>query len=199
MVGPRITATANPAIHQIDDIIDLTVNDMKKLTAAVDSLFVKNEKRLFSTEGASGGLKWKPLKKATLDAKKRSRSARSKIKKRASGAPLRPAVSLKIMQRTGELRKGLSTKGHPDHVAKWANLGSNAIIGIGVRNILPVYHGAVRGRRKNPRLPRRSVFQMKPQQRKGYYAILFKRFDLKRKQWQRAAQRGAVSMRRGVA
>jgi len=181
MVGPRITARVNPAINQIDDILDLTVSDMKQLTALVDALFVKNEKRLFTTEGSSGGVKWKKLKKATRDAKKRA------------------GLSQKIMQRTGELRKGLSVKGHPDHVAKWFGLGDKARIQIGVRNILPVYHGAVRGRRKNPRLPRRSVFQMKPRQRKGYHAILFKRFDLKRKQWQRAAQRGAASMRRGVA
>jgi len=178
MVTPRITSRVNPAIKQLDDILKLTFSDMTKLTADMDTLFVKNERRLFDTEGASGGVKWKKLKKATRDAKKRR------------------GQSLKIMQRTGELRKGLSVKTHPDHVAKWSMAGSrHARIRIGVQSILPVYHGAVRGRRKNPKLPRRSVFQMKPAQRRGYYKILFKRFDLKRKQWQRAMRAGAQTMK----
>ncbi len=180
MVGPRITARANPRIKEIGKLLDLDAGDMRAMTTKMDMLFRKNEKRLFATEGSSGGVKWKPLKKATLDAKKRK------------------GLSSKIMQRTGRLRKGLTAKGHGDHIAKWSGLGSKARIKIGVQSILPVYHGAVRGRRKNPKLPRRSVFQMTIKQRRGYYQVLFNRFDLKRKRFMRALAAGAATMRAGL-
>ncbi len=175
MVGPTITAAVNPAMSELHKIVELNRDDMKKLTVSMDTLFVKNEKRLFATEGSSGGPKWKPLNKKYAKAK------RSK-----------PGVSNKIMQASGRLRKGLSVKGDKDHVARAMGLTA---IGLGVKNILPVYHGAVRGRRKNPKLPRRSVFQMKPKQRRGYYQILFKRLDLKHKQWMRSIRAGRAAMR----
>ena len=150
MVGPRITARANPKITALSEVLELSVANMNTMTASVDKQFRVNEKRLFATEGGSGGQKWKPLKKATKDAKKRL------------------GLSSRIMQRTGNLRKGLTQKNHPDHVARHANKQ----IKVGVQSPLPVYHGAVRSIPKNPRLPRRSVFQMTAPQRRGYYKIV---------------------------
>ncbi len=198
MVGPTITAAVNPAMSKLHKILELNRDDMKKMTVSMDTLFVKNEKRLFATEGSSGGVKWKKLKPETLKAKKRRATGVRKIKRRGFSIPL-TGTSLKIMQRTGRLRKGLSVKKDPDHVVRFSLVSRSAWIGIGVKSILPVYHGAVRGRRKNPKLPRRSVFQMKPQQRRGYYQVLFKRFDLKRKQWMRSIRAGRAAMRRGAA
>ena len=185
MVGPRITARVNPTIHQIDDILDLTAKDMKQLTTKIDARFRANERELFSTEGSSGGVKWRPLKAATLAAKKRRAAGVRGIRKRGFSIPL-ASTSLKIMQRTGELRKGLTRKSHPDHVVRWVLSAGVTTISIGVKSPLPVYHGAVRGRARNSKLPRRSVFQMKPRQRRGYYEFIFERFDLKRRQWHRA-------------
>ncbi len=183
MVGPRITAMANPnMIKSFDEAMKLTVADMKKMTAKVDTLFVRTEKRLFATEGASGGRPWKKLKKATRDAKRRA------------------GLSKKIMQRTGELRRGLTVKGHPDHVAKWANLGSDARIEMGVQSILPVYHGAVRGQR-NPRLPRRSVFQITAPQRRAYFQVVTDQLVSKLRRGLRFMKTNAAfnAFRRGAA
>ena len=165
----------NPELSKLGKIVIMNRDDMKKMTFSMDTLFIKNERRLFATEGSSGGVKWKKLSKAYSKAKRSD-----------------PKRSNKIMQSSGRLRRGLAVKGDKDHVAR--SIGLTAMV-FGVKNILPVYHGAVRGSRKNPKLPRRSVFQMKPKQRRGYYQILFRRFELKRKQFMRTLRSGRAAMR----
>lgn len=76
----------------------------------------------------------------------------------------------KIMQRTGELRRGLAQKG-ADHIARHSLTTAGAHIRIGVANRLAAYHGAVKGRR-NPRLPKRNVMQMTTKQRRRYFRIV---------------------------
>lgn len=175
MVGPRITARANPRIRSLAEVFELTIADMNRVTGQVDRQFVANEKRLFATEGSSGGKKWKPLSPKSAKAKRRRYPGR------------------KIMQRTGQLRKGLTTKSHPDHVARHANNK----IKIGVRNPVAAYHGAVRGL-GNPRLPVRNVMQMTVKQRRMYYRTVSDYLvNVKLKRAQRALAAGAAFMKGG--
>lgn len=175
MVGPHITATVNPRIDDIRKVVEMTRGDLSKMTTQMDILFRKNEKRLFNTEGSSGGRKWPKL------------SPRYKKQKR------KKFPGRKIMVATGRLRKGLTVKSHPDHIARH----TKDSIKIGVANVLPAYHGSVKGR-KNPRLPKRDVFQMTPKQRRSYYRVLFDRYELKRKQFMLALRAGRAQMRRGA-
>ena len=181
MVGPRITATVNPEIKHLSEVFKLDARDMKRMTTSVDRKFRENERRQFSSEGSSGGRKWKRLAKSTLDAKKRARGGRRRAKARvglgadvtgqAAASLLAGPISLKIMQRTGKLRKGLTQKSHPDHVANFSITQAGAFIRIGVKNVIAAYHGAVKGQR-NPRLPKRNVMQMTQNQRRRYYGIV---------------------------
>ena len=172
MVGPRIGAAANPRIHELHKVLEMTVRDMTEMTKGIDQKFRANEKRLFATEGSSGGQKWPALSKKYAKAK------------------LKQVGRRRIMQRSGRLRKGLTIKGHPDHVARH----SSGRVKIGVKSALPAHHGSVAGR-QNPRLPKRDVFQMTGRQRRQYYDVVFDRFATKRKQFERAMRAGRAAMR----
>ena len=153
MVGPRITAMANPRMKKsFKEAMEMTVRDMKRMTTQVDRRFRENEKRLFASEGRSGGRAWKRLSPAYAKAKRKAVGSR------------------KIMQRTGTLRRGLTQKSHPDHIARFVGT-KDGRIKVGVQNIVAAYHGAAKGR-QNPRLPKRNVMQMTAKQRRRYFRIV---------------------------
>jgi len=180
MVGPRITARANPRIKSLEEVFQLNGRDMKTMATRVDMKFRENEKRLFKTEGRSGGRKWKRLNPAY-----------AKAKRKAVGAK-------KIMQRTGRLRKGLTQKSHPDHLVRWSITSAGAFIRLGVSNPVAAWHGAVKGR-QNPRLPKRDVFQVTAKQRRRYFRILSDYLvKTKLKRVRRALRAGRAAMRAGL-
>jgi len=154
----------------------LKARDMKTMLSKVDTLFRKREKSLFATEGGSGGKKWARLAPSTIAVKKRLRGRRRRAQARISvGADVTGQagivsgpVSMKVMQRYGKLRKGLTDKGHGDHISRYI-LGTNARIQVGVRNSVAAKHGA--GGRYSPKKIRNTM-QMTTKQRRKYWRIV---------------------------
>ncbi len=143
----RYTSQVNPRIKTLPQMMQLDKRDMKTMTTAVDVLFVKNEARLFSTEGASGGGEWPALSPNYAAAKARTHPGR------------------KIMQRTGRLRRSLTQRRNPQHVAQSA-LKPRATITVGTRDRTAAFH--IRGARKNPRVPERDTLQHTREQLRSY-------------------------------
>ena len=177
MVTPRYSLRANPRIRALDEVLKLSKRDLDRMTNEVDKLFRRNEKRLFATQGSSGGARWRKLSKAYAKQKRKTHPGR------------------KIMTRTGRLRRGLTLKGDSDHIARH-RLGR---IQIGVRSALPAYHGSVRGR-KNPRLPKRDVLQSTPRQKREYLrSVSDYLVGVKLKRAARALRAGRAALRSGGA
>ena len=80
---------------------------MKSVEKAVDADFKRNERKLFSSEGSSGGPTWPPIPKDSPYGKWKQ--------KRYPGR--------KVMQRKGDLRRSLTQKGG-DHVARTFKVGN---------------------------------------------------------------------------
>ena len=179
MVGPRITAHVDPNLPQLmEEALKMKTSDLKKMSVQMDRVFVKNEKRLFASEGSSGGSKWKPLSAAYAKAKK----------KRFPGA--------KIMQRSRTLKRGLTVLSHPDHVVRIHNSVFRQSIGLGTTNIVAKYHGALKGGAgMNTRLPRRNVLQMTTKQRDEYEGVKLAWFKERVEQLRAQLSRGRTAAR----
>ena len=144
--------------------ITVQPRDMDRMLRKLDMIFRKYERRLFSTEGASGGRKWKALSPAY--AKWKRRHARGR----------------KIMvlgKREGKsLRKSLTMVGG-DHTARWtiSLTGGIPTFFLGTQDILAAWHinPAVLGivnDAYNPNMPHRDTLQMKPAQRNELLKVL---------------------------
>ncbi len=138
----KFTSTVNPRIRTLPQLMKLDQRDMGTMLGIVDLEFTRNEKRLFSTEGTSGGRAWKPLSTAYARAKARAFPGR------------------KIMQRTGKLRQGLTQQSHADHV-KFTKLKPRATITVGTDNQVAAFH-----------IPARDTLQHTPRQERKYYALV---------------------------
>ena len=196
MVGPRITAHVDPNLPQLmEEALKMKTSDLKAMSLQMDRIFRKNERALFASEGSSGGSKWPDLKPATLRAKKGLRAAQKAIRKRGFKIPV-GSTSLKIMQRSGELKRGLTTMSHPDHVVRVHNSVFAQRIGLGTTNILAKYHGGLEGGAgMNTRLPRRNVLQMTVKQRDEYDGVLLAWFKERAKQFDARMARGKAAAR----
>jgi hypothetical protein len=144
----RFTVSTPPRIRSVADAFALSKADMDTLVDAADVQFTRNEKRLFSTEGSSGGDKWPPLK--------RPRSPKKYRRK-------------KIMQRTGVLRKSLVNRNDPLHVA-FGVLKPRAAITLGTNDTKAAYHIDA-SPLKNPNLPQRDTLQQTERQENRYLKI----------------------------
>lgn len=143
----KFNARINPRIKSLEEALTLTVRDMATIATAVDVKFRTNEKRLFSTEGGSGGGRWVPLSPAYAKQKARRFPGR------------------KILARRGGLRRSLTTKGS-GHVAEGI-LKPRALVRVGTTNRLAMYHAEGR-----PPMPKRDPLQHTQAQVKGYTKII---------------------------
>ncbi len=123
----RFTSEVNPRVKTLPEMMKLDMRDMNVMAGWVDLEFTRAEKRLFASEGASGGPKWQVKDAAKL--------LREKVRR---GFPGR-----KIMQRTGKLRRGLTQQGHADHVRE-SVLRPRATIQVGTRNVVAAHHVSIR-------------------------------------------------------
>ena len=114
------TVRTNPRIKSLEDLAKLDRRDMETMTKAIDSQFRSDERRLFATEGASGGKRWPKLSPAYARRKKKKYPGR------------------KILVRKGPLRKSLTTK-NAEHIAEWS-LQPRATITVGTKNPLGRFH-----------------------------------------------------------
>lgn len=165
----------NPAIFRVKDILVINQKDMNKMAKRVDIKFRANERRLFSTQGSSGGRRWKPLNPGYRKWKRKKRPGR------------------KIMTFDGKLRDSLTKKGFL-HVAigfmKRGLFGRKGFIQVGTHDIKAAWHGPP-NRLKNSILPTRDVLQQTPQQIDQYRQEIWKVMRGKFERARRAIAKGA--------
>ncbi len=152
----KIDKTVSRKVRTLPELMALDKDDVKTITGWMDTRFVKNEKKLFTSEGSSGGRKWAALSPRY---KKRKRKIRAKGGKKSLG---------KIMQLTGDLRKTLVNKGDDGHVA-FGTVKPSVVISLGTRDRKAAWHGPTRFH--NLRLPNRDVLQHTNEQLKGYLML----------------------------
>lgn len=158
----------NRRITALRDLAKLTVEDMRAMTGRVDQQFRTNERRLFSTEGDSGGPRWKKL---TPKYKKR--------KERLVGRR-------KIMVFSGRTRKA-ATRAGGEHVAEFSV--RPAIIKVGVRGRAAELGGYHRNTR--------DIIQMTRRQARGLHSKVREYLvGTKLKRIERALLAGARAMSR---
>lgn len=141
----------NPRLRELPQVAKLDMGDMKRLADAIDSRFVTNERALFASEGASGGERWAPLSPDYAEAKRRRFPGR------------------KILARTGRLRRSLTQKGDPEHVAVY-RLAPRPVVEVGTEVEVGAYHAP--GPLHNPNLPVRDPLQHTPQQERDYFEVV---------------------------
>ncbi len=161
----------NPAIRRVKDILVLNQKDMNTMARRVDIKFRPNERKLFSTQGASGGRRWKPLSPAYKKWKRKKRPGR------------------KIMTFDGKLRDSLTKKGFL-HVAIGFLRRNKGFIQVGTHDIKAAWHGPP-NRLKNPVLPTRDVLQQTPAQIDQYRQEIWKVMRAKFERAKRAIAKGA--------
>jgi len=170
-------AAHNPRIKDLEKAFLLFPRDMKTMLKSVDSMFRDREKQLFRTEGGSGGRRWPKLAASTLKTKRRLRSGVARARQTTAlgadvtgqaGLVVGP-VSLKVMQRYGRLRKGLTQRKHGDHVARYELSVFGAWLKLGTKNIVAAYYGA--GKKYRPKKIR-NVMQMTENTRRKYFRVV---------------------------
>ncbi len=165
----------NRQIKRLEFLLTLQQRDLAKMAKRVGIRFRKNERRLFATQGGSGGPKWPKLSPAY---KKRKRK-------------LRPGK--KIMVFDGRLRESLTKRnsGGYREAGIWRK-GLSLII-VGTKDPKAAWHGPPNSR-KNKRLPVRNVIQHTPRQLLEYNGLDI--WPIMRAKFERAARVIASGARR---
>ncbi len=171
----RFNVNINPAVPKLAELFALNTKDMVQLARHIDLEFSKQEKRLFTTEGGSGGPKWPALSDRYKKAKKR----RCRFKK--------------LMVCSGELRRSLTTTIDKGHTKSWS-LKPNPQVTVGTKVKTALYH--IPGNPlKNPKLPDRDVLQFNQVGADKYEKVVFDYFkNVKIARIIRGLKAGAISM-----
>jgi phage gpG-like protein len=142
----RVTVETNPRLRDLRTALRLDQSDMQEILRLVDDRFVTNERRLFATEGSSGGSKWAPLDPKYKKAKQKKFPGR------------------KVMSRSGALRKSLTNKGDTDHVATYQMTKPQAVM-VGTKNKVAAYHIKGRHNKGQPKHTRDTLQHTEQQKR----------------------------------
>ena len=147
----KVEVSINDRLRELPSLTKFEPDDIRRLLVTIDSRFVRNETQLFASEGTTGGQTWEPLSEDYAAYKARKFPGR------------------KILQRTGKLRRSLTTKGDSDHVA-YGYTQPRATLVVGSANEVGAYHAP--GVKHNPRLPVRDPIQHTPAQLRDYSAVM---------------------------
>ncbi len=165
----KFNVTVNPRIKKLKELMALDAKTMAAIARDIDIQFVKNERRLFATEGASGGPKWITYQSVPYE----------RFKKR-----VRPGRKLMVFD--GDLRKTLTNRNAPGHALSWT-LKPRPSVSVGTNDIKAAWHGPKAGNPlANPRLPVRDVLQHTPKTEAKYYASIRRTFKFKKERVERA-------------
>lgn len=155
--------------------LDIQPPELKKMAELCDVAFLAHEKKLFASEGASGGERWNPLSEQYRRWKKRHYPGR------------------KILSLTGKLRKSLTQmeKTNPDHIGYGA-FEPLPTINLGTSDKKAAWHYE-----GNAHLPKRDPIQHKTSDEQRYLDLLSGyMIDVKLKRVARQLARGSAFMAR---
>lgn len=155
----------NPAVSRIAKEIKFDLPEWTRVAEKVDRAFARDSRRLFATEGRSGGAKWRKLSDAYAKAKRKTHPGR------------------KILTRDGELRDSLGHVGNENHSLKFG-LRPRPFIDVGTEIPYAVYHQKGSGR-----LPKRNPIQRTRRQAQKYAEIIKEAHDRLVRRWSRKAGR----------
>jgi len=149
-----ITGQVNPRIKEsFAAAVVFHSSEMKVVLSQIDSQFLRDETKQFSSEGSSGGSKFPAL------------SPRYKKWKR------RKFPGRKVMSLTGKTRKSLTTKGK-GHVANYG-FRPRPNWEVGTTVVTAAYHmNLANNPLYNPKMPHRDVMQMTRNQERRYTQII---------------------------
>lgn len=148
-------SSVNPRVRDMDALMSFRPHDMRAISTQVDSRFMARERRLFATEGRSGGEAWPRLSEEYRRWKARRFPGR------------------KIMQRTGRLRRSLTSKGGR-HVLE-STLPPRVSVTVGTSVKYAAYH--IDGSPiRNWNLPERDTLQHTRAQEIEYLEVFSERY-----------------------
>lgn len=160
-------------------LLTLQPSELDAMAFAIDDGFRANERKLFQTEGSSGGGRWAPLSpayayrkdllfgKARRTAAKRAREVAQLPEIYRKGAQKGTGLAQnKILQLTGTMKRSLTERG-PEHVAEWRQTAGRTIVTVGTRNEVAAYHLEIDTHR-----PIRDPIKMTKDQRQGLVEIM---------------------------
>lgn len=162
----RATVTQNPRIRSIQDIASVDGLFMRTCLVKVDQKFRDNESKLFTSEGSSGGSRWRALSPeyARRKAGMRRRDLVESKRFKTAGLHRRPAIAGRtILVLGGGLRESLRSPSNPDHIAQVE--GRTLVVGTS-------YELANRHFEGGPNLPRRNPIQHTAGQKLAYLGIV---------------------------
>ncbi len=157
----------HPGMKDIDEILDVTVHEMRALADRLDVKFVSNERALFASEGSIAGEKWKQLTPEYAAWKRRWTKG-------------------KIMSFRGQLRKSLTNRTHGNHFKSFA-MRPRPSVTLGTFDVKGAWHGPIENNpAKNLKMPVRDVMAHSRTMEDKYFVIVNKLFQKKGKRWLRA-------------
>lgn len=159
-------------VRTIEELVELSARDLGTMTLRADRIFRRLMARLYDTEGASGGRKWRPLSpdyarwktrtlRGALETLRAENREIARIRGRRPPATPRLGSVDKILRFSGEMRDSFAERGGA-HVAEWA-ARPRYLIRLGSRVPYAAFHAP--GRLHNPRLPVRDPRQMTARQK----------------------------------
>lgn len=158
----KASVFVNPRIKTLGQAVRTDAQFMSQVRVRVDEEFRANEKRLFSSEGNSGGPRWAPLSPeyAKRKAGLRRRDLRQSRLQRGLGFRRRITIAGRtILVLGGSMRDSFTQPSSRNHISRVVG----RTIELGSSDPLAHYHFAGEGR-----LPRRDPIQHTDEQKRGY-------------------------------
>lgn len=142
--------------------LELDRGTAARIATALDKQFMANERKLFASEGASGGAPWRPLslayamrkagwRRGRQDQRRAIRQGRRVISGVFGSLPR--LGSNKILQLTGQMRQSFTAPGW-EHIRRLVRLPGIWRVQLGSHNDLARHH-----KTGGPKLPRRDPIQ----------------------------------------
>ena len=159
----------NPHIANFSRTLELDKRAMEDVLDVCGVVFRQAERKLFRTEGESGGSRWKALSpayaayktrflKGALKELRRETAAVNKLTGKSRRTPGLKTVN-KILQLSGDMRDSFISRAHPDHIETTYRLRTSVWkVQLGSQHRLAKYHAS--GREHNPGLPVREPVQV---------------------------------------
>lgn len=186
---------ANPRVKTLSQSFRFDDNEARALLRELDTAFRKLERRLFKTEGVSGGRGWKPLSdryarwktrmlKGTLRELRRENRQVSRLRGKRARTPSLGSVD-KILQLSGQMKDSFINKSDPEHIAQY-RLRPSVAFTMGSSNPIAPYHGSRDSRRV---IPFRDPIKMTTRQRTQLINLARRRYVAKIRRIEKAMRK----------
>jgi hypothetical protein len=181
----RARYVKNPHLANFGRTLELDKQAMEDVLEACGVVFRRAERKLFQSEGASGGRKWKPLDpkyerwktrflRGALKEMRRENTQIARMTGRRTRTPGMKTAN-RILQLSGDMRDSFTNQGHEDHIEKTYRLRENVWkVEMGSKHELAKYHAG--GNQHNTDLPVREPVMVTDKDRESYRRVIWRAF-----------------------